>query len=118
MQVCFIRETSQAAPKSEAVAYPIIDPWQGKASKVRGIHQIFKKMRSISEFGIIPRTGAWAFQTEIDATIDQLIEAFEVQVIPLDPSDRDGWIPAVMGALELPLKQPQIDLFGASAVGG
>ena len=59
-----------------------------------------------------------AFQTEIDATIDQLIEAFEVQVIPLDPSDRDGWIPAVMGALELPLKQPQIDLFGASAVGG
>jgi GTPase SAR1 family protein len=58
------------------------------------------------------------FQTEIDATIDELISTFGVDVIPLDPADRDGWIPMVMRTLELPLKQPQIDLFGASAVGG
>jgi len=57
------------------------------------------------------------FQMEIDTTIDQLIEAFDVHVIPLDPADRDGWIPTVMRTLELPLKPPQIDLFGASAVG-
>jgi hypothetical protein len=55
------------------------------------------------------------FQMEIDATIDQLIDAFDVNVIPLDPGDREGWIPTVMRTL--PLKTPQIDLFGASAVG-
>jgi predicted ATPase len=57
------------------------------------------------------------FQMEIDATIDELISTFGVDVIPLDPADRDGWIPLVMRTLELPLKQPQIELFGASAVG-
>jgi len=57
------------------------------------------------------------FQMEIDATIDELITTFGVEVIPLDPADRDGWIPTVMRTLELPLKPPQIDLFGASAVG-
>lgn len=57
------------------------------------------------------------FQMEIDATIDQLIATFGVDVIPLDPADRNGWIPTVMRTLELPLKPPQIDLFGASAVG-
>ena len=58
------------------------------------------------------------FQTEIDATIDELIVAFDVNVIPLDPANRESWIPTVMRTLELPLKPPQIDLFGASAVGG
>lgn len=57
------------------------------------------------------------FQMEIDATIDELIRTFGVPVIPLDPADRDGWIPTVMRTLELPLKPPQIDLFGVSAVG-
>lgn len=57
------------------------------------------------------------FQMEIDATIDELITTFGVEVIPLDPADREGWIPTVMRTLELPLKPPQIDLFGASAVG-
>jgi predicted ATPase len=57
------------------------------------------------------------FQMEIDATIDDLITTFGVDVIPLDPADRDGWIPTVMRTLEVPLKPPQIDLFGASAVG-
>jgi predicted ATPase len=58
------------------------------------------------------------FQMEIDTTIDELISSFGVDVIPLDPADRDGWIPTVMRTLELPLKPPQIDLFGASAAGG
>jgi hypothetical protein len=55
---------------------------------------------------------------EIDATIDELITAFGVAITPLDPGDREGWIPTVMRTLDLPLKPPQIDLFGASAVGG
>jgi len=59
-----------------------------------------------------------SFQLEIDETIDTLISAFGVDVIPLDPLDREGWIPTVMRTLDLPLKPPQIDLFGASAVGG
>jgi len=59
-----------------------------------------------------------SFQLEIDETIDSLISAFGVDVIPLDPLDRDGWIPTVMHTLDLPLKPPQIDLFGASAISG
>lgn len=51
------------------------------------------------------------FQLEIDATIDQLVEAFGVPVINLDPGDRAGWVPAVLEALQLPLEPPQIDLF-------
>jgi predicted ATPase len=59
-----------------------------------------------------------SFQIEIDSTIDELISSFGVDVIPLDPLDRDGWIPTVMRTLDLPMKPPQIDLFGASAVSG
>ena len=59
-----------------------------------------------------------SFQLEIDSTIDELISSFGVDVIPLDPLDRNGWIPTVMHTLDLPLKPPQIDLFGASAVSG
>lgn len=59
-----------------------------------------------------------SFQLEIDETIDSLISAFGVDVIPLDPLDREGWIPTVMRTLDLPLKPPQIDLFGASAISG
>lgn len=51
------------------------------------------------------------FQLEIDATIDELVRAFDVPVIALDPADRDGWVPAVLSALKLPLEPPQIDLF-------
>ena len=59
-----------------------------------------------------------AFQLEIDAVIDDLVTAFGVDVIPLDPSDRDGWIGVVMNAIGLPSRPPQIDLFGVAAVGG
>ena len=63
------------------------------------------------------RAVSQSFQREIDSTIDELIMAFDVNVHPLDPVDRDGWIGTVMHELELPLKPPQIDLFGAAAVG-
>jgi nicotinamide riboside kinase len=55
-----------------------------------------------------------AFQMEIDATIDQMVTAFGVEVIALNPADRDGWIPTVMQTLGLPLRPPQIDLFGVA----
>ena len=58
-----------------------------------------------------------AFQLEIDSMIEQLIEAFDVPVTPLDPDDRDGWIPTVMHTLGMPSKPPQIDLF-ATGTGG
>ena len=60
------------------------------------------------------------FQLEIDATIDRLIETFDVGVAPLDPEDRDGWIGVVMNSLGLPSKPPQIDLFtaGSTAANG
>lgn len=51
------------------------------------------------------------FQLEIDATIDDLVRAFDVPIVALDPERRDGWVPAVLEALQLPLEPPQIDLF-------
>lgn len=59
-----------------------------------------------------------SFQLEIDATIDRLVDAFEVRVHRLHAGDRDGWIPAVVRALGLPLQPPQIDLFGGAATAG
>lgn len=52
-----------------------------------------------------------AFQLEVDATIERLIEAFSVEVVRLDPSDRDGWIRTVVETLRLPARAPQVDLF-------
>ncbi len=57
-----------------------------------------------------------SFQIEIDDTIDRLLHDFDVNVMELDPGDRDGWIPTVLRALGFPSKPPQIDLFGAAAV--
>ena len=56
------------------------------------------------------------FQMEIDTVIDQLVAAFDVEVMALDPEDRDGWIPVVMHALGMPARPPQIDLFATGAV--
>ncbi len=53
-----------------------------------------------------------AFQLEIDATLERLIEAFSVEVVRLDPADREGWMPQVVGALRLPDRAPQVELFG------
>jgi nicotinamide riboside kinase len=55
-----------------------------------------------------------AFQLEIDSTIDELVRAFNVPIVRLDPTHRDGWVPAVLEALQLPLEPPQIDLFEAT----
>jgi len=52
-----------------------------------------------------------AFQIEVDNTIDRLIAAFDVDVVRLDPADRQGWIAAVVEALRLPERAPQADLF-------
>jgi nicotinamide riboside kinase len=54
-----------------------------------------------------------AFQLEIDQTIDELVRAFGVPVVALDPRARESWVPAVLEALKLPLEPPQIDLFEA-----
>ena len=54
------------------------------------------------------------FQLEIDGTIDALVRAFDVPVFTLDPANRDGWVPAVLEALKLPLEPPQIDLFAGA----
>jgi nicotinamide riboside kinase len=53
-----------------------------------------------------------SFQLEIDATLERLISAFSVDVVRLDPADRDGWMPQVVGALRLPERAPQVELFG------
>jgi nicotinamide riboside kinase len=52
-----------------------------------------------------------AFQLEVDATIDRLIDAFSVDVVRLDPMDRDGWVGTVVERLRLPSRAPQVDLF-------
>lgn len=52
-----------------------------------------------------------AFQLEIDATIDRLIEAFAVEAVRLDPAHREGWIDTVIDTLRLPSRAPQVDLF-------
>lgn len=55
-----------------------------------------------------------AFQLEIDATIERLVEAFGVAVVRLDPADRDGWVPRVVTALRLPSQPPQGELFAGA----
>lgn len=55
------------------------------------------------------------FQSEIDGVIDQLVGAFGVDVQPLDPEDRERWIAAVLHALGMPSRPPQIDLFATGA---
>lgn len=53
------------------------------------------------------------FQMEIDTIIDELVIAFDVPIVLLDAANREGWVPAVLESLQLPLEPPQIDLFGA-----
>jgi nicotinamide riboside kinase len=94
---------------------PELDPLVG--NWIRSYDALFKvpvlEAPSFDGTRAVSRT----FQMEIDTTIDELITAFGVAITPLDPADREGWIPTVMRTLDLPLKPPQIDLFGASAVG-
>jgi nicotinamide riboside kinase len=94
---------------------PELDPLVG--SWIRSYHALFKVpvLEAPSFDGT--RAVSRSFQMEIDGIIDELLIAFSVEVLPLDPANREGWIPTVMQALALPIRPPQIDLFGAAAVG-
>ncbi len=86
-------------------------------SWIRGYNALFKVpvMDAPSFDGM--RAVSRSFQLEIDAVIDRLLRDFDVHALPLDPSDRDGWVGTVMDFLGLPKYPPQIDLFGAPSAG-
>ena len=90
---------------------PSLDPMVG--DWIRTYDALFKVpvLNAPSFDGI--RAVSPAFQLEIDGVIDYLVDSFGVDVVPLDPADRDGWIGVVMKTLNLPGKPPQIDLFSA-----
>lgn len=56
-----------------------------------------------------------AFQYEIDAVIDELLEEFQIDCHRLDPLDRAGWVDAVLAGVGLPLQPPQMDIFPTEA---
>jgi len=95
---------------------PDLDPLVG--SWIKGYDALFKVPVLGAPSFDGTRAVSRAFQMEIDATIDQLLVDFNVTVQPLESADREGWIPTVMRSLDLPLRPPQIDLFGAKAVSG
>lgn len=84
---------------------PLIINW------VRGYDALFKVPVVGAPTFDGKRAVSRSFQLEIDATINQLVTDFNVPVVHLDPTDRDGWVPAVLTALDLPLQPPQIELF-------
>ncbi len=90
---------------------PELDPLVG--SWIRTYNALFKVpvLEAPSFDGT--RAVSRSFQMEIDGIIDDLLSAFGVEALPLDPLERDSWIPTVMHALELPMRPPQIDLFAA-----
>jgi len=94
---------------------PELDPLVGRW--IRSYNALFKVpvLEAPSFDGT--RAVSRSFQMEIDGIIDELLAAFNVEVLQLDPADRDGWISTVMHSLALPMRPPQIDLFGAAAVG-
>jgi nicotinamide riboside kinase len=55
------------------------------------------------------------FQREVDALIEELLVAFEVDCQRLDPHDRDGWCDAVIRTMGMPSRPPQIDIFAAES---
>ena len=52
-----------------------------------------------------------AFQAEVDRVIDGLVSEFGVPCHRLAANDRGGWVDAVLHAMKLPVRPPQIDLF-------
>lgn len=89
---------------------PLVDTW------IRSYDALFKVPVLDAPSFDGTRAVSRSFQLEIDSTIDELVASFGVQVIPLDPADRGGWIAEVMHTLGLPQRPPQIDLFNAGAV--
>lgn len=88
------------------------------ASWVRGYNFLFKVpvlgppsfdgMRAVSR----------SFQLEIDETISRLLADFNVPVLQLDRSAREGWVDVVMNSVGLSKNRPQIDLFTTGVTGG
>lgn len=78
---------------------------------LRGYNALFKVPVIAAPTFDGKRAVSRAFQLEIDATIDELVRAFNVPILVLEPAARDGWVPAVLTALHLPLHPPQIELF-------
>jgi hypothetical protein len=60
--------------------------------------------------GIRDTTGT--FQEEVDRVIDQLLGDLDLPYKHLNPEDRDGWVDEVIRAVGLPLRPPQMDIFG------
>ncbi|HPF71729.1 MAG TPA: ATP-binding protein [Candidatus Krumholzibacteria bacterium] len=52
------------------------------------------------------------FQLDIDRTIDNLLDEFDLPRLDLPAADRGGWMALVLQALKLPERPPQLDLFG------
>lgn len=94
---------------------PELDPLVG--AWIRGYDALFKVPVLDAPSFDGTRSLSRVFQMEIDATIDNLVSAFGVEVTPLDGADREGWIGTVMQSLNLALRPPQIDLFGAKVLG-
>jgi nicotinamide riboside kinase len=55
------------------------------------------------------------FQAEVDQVIDELLQALGIACHRLDPTDREGWVDAVLRAVGVPLQPPQIDIFSGSS---
>jgi GTPase SAR1 family protein len=87
-------------------------------SWIRGYNALFKVpvLDAPSFDGM--RAVSRSFQLEIDATIDRLLQEFDVPVIALGVDARDGWVSAVIETLGLPKYPPQIDLFGGAPAKG
>ena len=95
---------------ARAGRHPALDGLVGEW--IRGYDTLFKVPVTSAPSFDGTRAVSRAFQLEIDATIDRLVEAFGVRVVPLDPRDRAGWLPAVVRALAFPAEPPQRELFG------
>ncbi len=79
---------------------------------IRGYDALFKVPVTSAPAFDGTRAVSRAFQLEVDATIDRLVELFGARVVHLDPRDRSNWMPAVVRSLALPLEPPQRELFG------
>ncbi len=51
------------------------------------------------------------FQLAVDRVIDGLLDEYGLSCLKLSAKDRSTWVPAVLGALDLPPRAPQLDLF-------
>jgi len=51
------------------------------------------------------------FQRSVDLQLDGLLAELGLATLRLPADDRTGWVAAVLGALQLPPRAPQLDLF-------